>query len=354
VAAGVAHGVAIAVLLASDVANFDGLTGVIETPSLALVEMDLAPFEKTVINGVSPERPSRQRGVRRDAKPPSVPRAGRYASVNDRVDLHGPLSDSVESALSDAEHAPSEFTATSTDDDPRSLTLEQLGITGPERLALRSSSGAISSREPTEGARAPSADGVLRSMRQLAQDHDRKVGLSAGGTVTTAFENVVYQSSKLVVGKATFEVVVIDNKVSSISVMAVQGAQPSEWNLVAKNAAVRLARSRIRVPPGRRGIVLQIQVESRVALPSGHDPGVEVTVGPVLVQRGQGPRSARLGILVPNTSAPEEIEARNRSGGLPSPVGGVNFVSTDIDPVDLGAKGRHVVHAYTADETLLD
>jgi hypothetical protein len=190
-------------------------------------------------------------------------------------------------------------------------------------------------------------------MRRLAEAHDAKVGLGAGGPVATVLEKATYASDVALDGKATFEVVVIDNLVSAISLAPSSAEKQSAWNEVAKTALAQLAGRRVRVPTGRRGVVLHIQVASRSALPGGHDPGLEVTVGPFVVQRGSGKRSARLAFLdsVRLTSA-IDLLSTTTPFSAPGAVG--NLVRTDIDPVDLGAKGRRVVHTTTLDETPLE
>ena len=310
--------------------------------------------EETIAGDISAQLDAFPHRGRAEPQRPTGLEKGRAARAERPTLLHSRSSDSMDQRLSAEERDVSEIRPSKVTE-AASLTLDQLAIAGPQRLALRELSSLPLPRAQAEMVRSPSADGVLKSMQQLAQDRDRKVGLGAGGTVASALESVIYQSSAAPEGQAIFEVVIIDNVVSGISVVTAQGGDTNDWNLVAKDAVARLANRRVRVSPGRRGIVLHIQVNSRIALPSGHDPGVEVTVGPFLVQRGQGPRSARLEFLVPAPRAPEQMmDARGRSGGLPSPGGGLNLVSTDIDPVDLGAKGRHVVHAYTVDEKVLD
>ena len=354
-AASVTHGVLIGALLRSapsdEVPSFPRL----ETSSAAPFDVDIDIDTAETIAGASlaPHDPFPHE--RRPEPAPPIARAKHRAARGEGQRLgHAASSDSAGPTLPGEERDRSEL-GPSEVAEPSSLTLEQLAIAGPQRFALRELPSSPLPRRQAGTARSSSADGVLQSMHQLAQDHDRKVGLGAGGTVASTLESVLYQSSAPPVGQATFEIVIIDSAVSGISLVTAQGGDPNDWSRVAKSAVARLADRRLRVSSGRRGVVLRIQVTSRVALPSGHDPGVEVTVGPFLVQRGQGPRSARLQFLVPNTGTSQDtIDTRGRSGGLPSPAGGLDLVRTDIDPVDLGAKGRHVVHAYTVDEKVLD
>jgi hypothetical protein len=352
-AAGVTHGVLIGAVLRSALSDEPSSLPAFETSSATLLEIEIGT-EETIAGGISAQPDAFPHGAGAEPETPTGIEKGRATRAERPTLLHSRSSDSMDQKPSAEERRLSEIPR-SKETEAASLTLEQLAIAGPQRLALRELPSLPVPHRQAEGARSPSANGVLKSMQQLAQDRDRKVGLGAGGTVASALESVIYQSSAAPEGQAVFEVVIIDNVVSGISLLTVQGGDPNDWTLVAKDAIARLASRRMRVSPGRRGVVLQIQVNSRIALPSGHDPGVEVTVGPFLVQRGQGPRSARLEFLVPAPRAPEEtMETRGRSGGLPSPGGGLNLVSTDIDPVDLGAKGRRVVHAHTVEEKVLD
>jgi hypothetical protein len=231
--------------------------------------------------------------------------------------------------------------------DESSLSLEQLGLAGPNRLSRTYYEHALAAP------RVAPDRGVTHSMRRLAAAHDHEMGLGAGGSVATALEKAVYGGNVALNGQATFEVVVIDNLVSAISLVPSSAEKQSAWNEVAKMALAQLAGRRVRAPTGRRGVVLHIQVISRAALPSGHDPGLEVTLGPFVVQRGSGKRSARLAFLdsVRLTSATDLLGAATP---LSAPGAVANLVRTDIDPVDLGAKSRRVVHTSTLDETPLD
>jgi hypothetical protein len=225
-----------------------------------------------------------------------------------------------------------------------SLSLDQLGLDGPNRLAFRPATDESSS----------SAERLGQSMRQLAQEHDRTVGLGAGGPVAAALQKATYRSTVPLDGRATFEVVVIGTYLSSITLVPASSETDRVWNEVAKAAFADLAGRHIRIPEGSRGVVLHIQVISRAPLPSGHDPGLEISVGPIVVHRGKGKRSARLSILgsAPMLSS-SAIDFPGTSARLPAPGSTMGLISTDIDPVDLGAHDRQVVHTHTLDESPL-
>jgi len=302
----------------------------LEIPSIEKVSDESPTESKVMISGASAPSPPRSRSASRRGGHPVVRKEALSAEEPvEPVDLAG-------SATEAAAAAPS-------------LSLDQLGLEGPNRLSLRLPEA--EHRPATE--RAASAERVVQSMRQSAQEHDRKLGLGAGGPVAMALENAAYRSHVKLDGQATFEVVVIGNAVSAISLVPSSGDKQSAWNEVAQTALAQLAGRRVRVPTGSRGVVLRIQLVSRAALPSGHDPGVEVTVGPFVVQRGRGKKSARLAFLdsVRLTSASDLL---GTSVPFSAPGAVVSLVRTDIDPVDWGANDRQVVHSYTLDETLLD
>ena len=341
--AGVAHGTVIASVQRS-VAPDAQPTAAVEPGAAAaeLVDIDVllaetvsdpSPTESTVtISGpVPPSRHGSRPAFRRHAQPAQ--------DRSEPVDLTGSADDAAVRAAS----------ATDAVAEKPSLSLDQLGLEGPNRLSLRT----IKRENPPATERAASPERFVQSMRQLAQEHDRKAGLGAAGPVAMALETAAYQSNVPLDGQATFEVVVMGDVVSAVSLAPSDAKPESAWNEVAKTALAQLAGRRVRVPTGRRGIVLRIQVASRAALPSGHDPGVEVTVGPFVVQRGSGPRSARLAFL-DSIGLTSLIDLPGTAARLPSAGAVVSLVRTDIDPVDLGAKDRQVVHTSTLDETPLD
>jgi hypothetical protein len=224
-----------------------------------------------------------------------------------------------------------------------SISLDQLGLDGPNRLALRRPKDESSS----------SAERLSQSMRQLAQEHDRRVGLGADGPVAVALQKATYRGIVPLDGRATFEVVVVGNYLSSITLVPASSETDRVWNDVAKAALADLAGRRIRTPEGSRGVVLHIQVISRAPLPSGHDPGLEISVGPIVVHRGKGKRSTRLSILGPPTLSSSTIDFPGTSARVPATEATTGLISTDLDLVDVGAHDRQVVQTHTLDESPL-
>jgi hypothetical protein len=82
-------------------------------------------------------------------------------------------------------------------------------------------------------------------------------------------------------------------------------------------------------------------------MPSGRDPGLEVSLFGVPVQHGQGKDPTRLELfnLLPKV---EMVEIPNPGGGadltLPMINVGIVPLSLRADPVDLGANAQRLVH----------
>jgi hypothetical protein len=346
-AASVVHGAVVGVLVASLPVEEQAAARV-EPPIAAVELIDIdVPFNGPVFNDV-PTPGGLIQGKRATRQRPR-PVAGRSAhplrtempSAEDSVGPIGQMgsaSASVNGASSSEE---------STADGP-SLSREQLGLEGPHRLSVHTYEEAHS-----QTGRVSSAERIIQSMRQLALEHDRSVGLGGGGAVATALTTAAYRTGARLNGQATFEVVVIGNVVSTISLVTSDAGKQSLWNEVARTALAQLAGRHVRGPTGRRGVILRLQVSSRAALPSGHDPGLEISVGPFVLQRGSGKRSARLAFLEPDPTLTSATDLRG-AGGATASGGGVSLFRTDIDPADLGANERQVVHSYTLDETPLD
>jgi hypothetical protein len=90
-----------------------------------------------------------------------------------------------------------------------------------------------------------------------------------------------------------------------------------------------------------------VRVESRVQLPSGADPGLTVNILGVPVQKGQGPRSARIDILdvTPKLETKEERLPSGQTVSVPRlSVGNVLSMMGDLS--DIGAKPQRMVHAH--------
>jgi hypothetical protein len=357
VAAGLAHGALIASMLRSIPPENETFSRArLQVPASELIDIDIPSTEQVSTESLGAPEVVAHDGASLHTRSRSALARRSSSSFRNDVPFREDEGAAESANAPSAAEAARSGSASKVPVEPHSLSLDQLGLEGPNRLALRTWQRveAASMRRAASAEGVQSADRIVQSMRQLAWEHDRKIGLGSGGPVAAALEKAAYESNATLEGQATFEVLVIGNIVSAISLVASGSQHKNTWNDVANNALAQLAGRRVRAPHGSRGVVLHIQVASRAALPSGHDPGVEISVGPFVVQRGQGKRSARLAFLVPDPGLTSAIDMRGAAGGLPASGGGVILVRTDIDPVDLGAKARRVVHAHTLEESPLD
>ncbi len=127
------------------------------------------------------------------------------------------------------------------------------------------------------------------------------------------------------------------------------------WSRVATRALTALSKRRLRVPQGAKGMELRIRVESRWALPSGADPGLEVRLLGVPLKKGEGKRSAKISILEPKASIEmvDVPQPGNTKIPMPAPQLGVGILGVAGDPSDIGAKPRRIVHAKVESQKLL-
>lgn len=202
---------------------------------------------------------------------------------------------------------------------------------------------------------AQAARNVEKSINDELARRDRELGLGSDGPVVSALELATYGSALNGNGKATF-VARIDSsgRVNLLSVVNVNGDHEG-WRRVASHALRVLSRKKLRVPQGAKGIELRISVESRWAMPSGADPGLEVRMLGVPLKKGQGKRSARISILEPKAKV-EMVEVPQPGGTtvpMPMPQIGIGVLGVAGDLSDVGAKARRIVHAKVESQKLL-
>jgi hypothetical protein len=107
---------------------------------------------------------------------------------------------------------------------------------------------------------------------------------------------------------------------------------------------------------------MRIEVTSREEMPSGHDPGVAVSVLHVPLTHGRGPKATKVDILdvapkvVVDLPDPNEDPSVGQAAPVRFPKAHVQVLTlfgTDGDLVDIGAAARRVVHARVLDEHAL-
>lgn len=203
------------------------------------------------------------------------------------------------------------------------LSLAQLGVQGPNPFLDRGDPAA---------ARAAKARAVERRLdRALAQgltDADVERGHGAHGPVLRSLEAAVYASNVPLNGQASF-VFVIDasGKLLSATLGDATGDR-SAWLSVARKTAQAVGKLPVKKGKGLR---LTVAVSSHFELPSGADPGLEISMQGVPLKKGDGPRSTRLDLSV-----------------FPFPA-----ATLMGDPADVGARPRRMVHSHVVTEELL-
>jgi hypothetical protein len=205
------------------------------------------------------------------------------------------------------------------------LSLAQLGVAGENQFLDRGDPGA---------ARAAKAGRVQqrldRSLAQGLMNADSERGHGRDGPVLRSLEAAVYASSAPLNGNASF-VFVIDGDGTLLSTtLGDATGDRTAWLRVARRAAQSLA-SKKRADRRGRSVRLTVAVSSHLELPSGADPGLEISAQGVPIKKGDGPRSTRLDLSI-----------------FPFPA-----ATLAGDPANIGARERRMVHAHVVGVELL-
>jgi hypothetical protein len=123
-----------------------------------------------------------------------------------------------------------------------------------------------------EGPSAPLADGESKDkagklLRDALGEHDRSVGLGAGGPVVSAARSVLSSPNAPSEGVASYQVITdADGNVTQVRMLDANG---DGWNKLAASLLGTLKGQKLRVPPGARGLSVTVRVEAKYQLPSG-------------------------------------------------------------------------------------
>lgn len=226
--------------------------------------------------------------------------------------------------------------------EPKGLGLAQLGIGANNPFVARSRAAP---------ARRPSAreTGVARFERSMAAEMalaDQSVGLGPEGPVLAKLETFARSENVALRSSAVFTCTV-DGAGKILSVELVQSSSdPVPWRRVAKGVHAALKSRPLRVAKTGYGVTFRMRVTSRVQLPSGNDPGVDVNLLGIPINKGEGPKSARVDIL---NVLPKVTESKQR---LPSgqeisvPKLELPVISAIFDLADIGGTPIRMVRAH--------
>jgi hypothetical protein len=230
-----------------------------------------------------------------------------------------------------------------------------IGVRNPFIASLPESPTAAHTGEPPVDNVAP---GVQQALRDGVRARDHDIGLDLGGPVVAIAEELTRPSSTPLNSHARFEVTAD----STGKVTAVTLADASEgwgdWDKLGAALARALQARPLRVPAGARGLALTLEVTSRVQLPSGLDPGVDVSILNIPLKKAppdqKRPRRVEVLNIAPKIEEVPPDPSRTSPVKLPQyRVQLVKILGLAFDPVDIGAPAQRVVHARVVKESTL-
>lgn len=201
-------------------------------------------------------------------------------------------------------------------------------------------------RTPAEAKRA-----VETALREPARLRERELGLGPEGPVLQALGDATFASSAPVKGRAVFRAVADGTgMIVGIEVVECDGGR-SGWANAAELARRVLQGKKLRMPSTATLAEMRIEVSSDWKMPSGHDPGTDVSVLGIPVAKGEGKKSTKLDLLDPIPKiAMVEIAPDVK---IPVPQINLTIVAVHGDPADIGARPRRVVHTRLLDSKVL-
>lgn len=193
---------------------------------------------------------------------------------------------------------------------------------------------------------------VDRAMKDPGREREMSLGLGPEGPVLTALSEATARSTAPVRGKAIFVATADANGVYQIELHDAEGSRAG-WDDARNIALAALKGKKLRMPPGSTRAVMRIEVKSDWKLPSGHDPNPEVSLFHIPLKKGETKESAKISILdpIPKVRMHDVWIDRNTRIAVPSVQLDVFF--TNIDPADIGAKPRRVIHSHPVDTQVM-
>lgn len=203
----------------------------------------------------------------------------------------------------------------------KKLTLDQLGVGSTGATAL-----APNLREAARERESFYSDRMSHHLSSELLKSDQKKGLGPEGPVLTQLREATGASELPWRSSSLFSVTAdAQGKVTSVQMISAEGHH-EHWKKIAQETLARLQKTKLR-PSGGKGMRLTVRVRSRYVLPSGADPGVNLSIAGIPLARGESSNSTTIRLLDPR------IENGN--------VGSVGF-----DVSDIGAQARRLIEAH--------
>ncbi len=214
-----------------------------------------------------------------------------------------------------------------------------LALDGPNTFVASSSLEApIGPRSPASPPGAPPRTVAERSraaeamLRDPSRRRERDLGLGPEGPVLRALGDATTASFAPVKGRAVFRAVAdATGMIVGIDVISCDGGRAG-WANAAELAREALKGEKLRMPSTAKRAEMRIEIVSELKMPSGHDPGVGVSILGLPITKGDGAQATKVDILDPFT---------------------LNAFALAGDPVDIGAKSRRVVRTRLLDSEVL-
>ncbi len=190
-------------------------------------------------------------------------------------------------------------------------------------------------------------------LRHTGWERDRALGLGPEGPVLTALSDATSQSVAPVRGRAIFVATTnAAGEVESLELLDAEGGRPG-WADARRIAMATLAGRKLRIPPSAKRVQMKIEVVSAWKLPSGQDPGTDLTVFHIPVSKGEGKDSAKVSVLDPIPKVRIDYLEIGPGVKIPVPSVQLEIFSATTDPSNIGAKPRRVIHSHLVDSTIM-